>query len=119
MVYGGHLHFGYVPDGPIAGISKIPRLVHPWPPGWWSRRNSSRTSRTIALQAMFRESVVPGHVPSGDHVKRRPGALSAGSCGATRRTACSRAGKRERPGVVGGLAMWKTTVHSHGVDVDG
>ena len=27
--------------------------------------------------------------------------------------------KRERPGVVGGLAMWKTTVHSHGVDVDG
>jgi GTP cyclohydrolase I len=27
LVYGGKAHFGYIPDGPIVGISKIPRLV--------------------------------------------------------------------------------------------
>jgi len=28
LIYGGRMHFGYVPDGLIAGVSKIPRLVH-------------------------------------------------------------------------------------------
>lgn len=28
LVYGGKLHFAYVPDGQIVGVSKIPRLVH-------------------------------------------------------------------------------------------
>jgi GTP cyclohydrolase I len=28
LIYGGRIHFGYVPDGRIAGISKIPRLIH-------------------------------------------------------------------------------------------
>jgi GTP cyclohydrolase IA len=28
LVYGGKLHFGYVPNGQIVGVSKIPRLVH-------------------------------------------------------------------------------------------
>lgn len=28
LVYGGKMHFGYVPNGQIVGISKIPRLVH-------------------------------------------------------------------------------------------
>lgn len=28
LVYGGKLHFGYVPSGQIVGVSKIPRLVH-------------------------------------------------------------------------------------------
>lgn len=28
LVYGGHIHFAYVPNGQIVGISKIPRLVH-------------------------------------------------------------------------------------------
>jgi GTP cyclohydrolase I len=27
LIYGGRIHFGYVPDGRIAGISKIPRLI--------------------------------------------------------------------------------------------
>jgi len=27
LVYGGKMHFGYIPDGRIVGISKIPRLV--------------------------------------------------------------------------------------------
>jgi len=27
LVYGGKVHFGYIPDGRIVGISKIPRLV--------------------------------------------------------------------------------------------
>lgn len=27
LVYGGKIHFGYVPDGRIVGVSKIPRLV--------------------------------------------------------------------------------------------
>jgi GTP cyclohydrolase I len=28
LVYGGKIHFGYIPDGQIVGVSKIPRLVH-------------------------------------------------------------------------------------------
>lgn len=28
LVYGGKVDFGYVPDGRIVGVSKIPRLVH-------------------------------------------------------------------------------------------
>ena len=28
LVYGGKIHFGYVPNGQIVGMSKIPRLVH-------------------------------------------------------------------------------------------
>ena len=28
LVYGGKMHFGYIPDGQIVGVSKIPRLVH-------------------------------------------------------------------------------------------
>lgn len=28
LVYGGEMHFGYVPNGRIVGVSKIPRLVH-------------------------------------------------------------------------------------------
>jgi GTP cyclohydrolase I len=28
LVYGGKIHFGYVPNGRIVGVSKIPRLVH-------------------------------------------------------------------------------------------
>lgn len=28
LVYGGKIHFAYVPDGQIVGVSKIPRLVH-------------------------------------------------------------------------------------------
>ena len=28
LVYGGKMHFGYVPNGQIVGVSKIPRLVH-------------------------------------------------------------------------------------------
>jgi len=28
LVYGGKLHFAYVPNGQIVGVSKIPRLVH-------------------------------------------------------------------------------------------
>jgi GTP cyclohydrolase IA len=28
LVYGGAIHFGYIPDGQIVGVSKIPRLVH-------------------------------------------------------------------------------------------
>ncbi len=28
LVYGGKIHFGYIPNGQIVGISKIPRLVH-------------------------------------------------------------------------------------------
>ena len=28
LVYGGQIHFAYVPDGRIVGVSKIPRLVH-------------------------------------------------------------------------------------------
>jgi len=28
LVYGGKMHFGYVPNGRIVGVSKIPRLVH-------------------------------------------------------------------------------------------
>jgi GTP cyclohydrolase IA len=27
LVYGGKMHFGYIPDGRIVGISKIPRLM--------------------------------------------------------------------------------------------
>jgi GTP cyclohydrolase IA len=27
LIYGGKIHFGYVPDGRIVGISKIPRLI--------------------------------------------------------------------------------------------
>ena len=27
LVYGGKMHFGYIPDGRIVGVSKIPRLV--------------------------------------------------------------------------------------------
>lgn len=28
LVYGGKIHFGYIPKGQIVGVSKIPRLVH-------------------------------------------------------------------------------------------
>jgi GTP cyclohydrolase I len=28
LVYGGKIRFGYIPNGQIVGISKIPRLVH-------------------------------------------------------------------------------------------
>jgi GTP cyclohydrolase IA len=28
LVYGGKMHFGYIPNGQIVGVSKIPRLVH-------------------------------------------------------------------------------------------
>jgi GTP cyclohydrolase I len=28
LVYGGKIHFGYIPNGQIVGVSKIPRLVH-------------------------------------------------------------------------------------------
>jgi GTP cyclohydrolase I len=28
LVYGGRIHFGYIPNGQIVGVSKIPRLVH-------------------------------------------------------------------------------------------
>jgi GTP cyclohydrolase I len=28
LVYGGEFHFGYVPNGRIVGVSKIPRLIH-------------------------------------------------------------------------------------------
>lgn len=28
LVYGGKMHFAYVPNGQIVGISKIPRLIH-------------------------------------------------------------------------------------------
>jgi GTP cyclohydrolase I len=28
LVYGGKIHFGYIPNGQIVGMSKIPRLVH-------------------------------------------------------------------------------------------
>ncbi len=28
LVYGGKMHFGYVPNGQIVGVSKIPRLIH-------------------------------------------------------------------------------------------
>ena len=28
LVYGGKIHFGYIPNGRIVGMSKIPRLVH-------------------------------------------------------------------------------------------
>lgn len=28
LIYGGKIHFGYVPDGQIVGVSKIPRLIH-------------------------------------------------------------------------------------------
>lgn len=28
LVYGGKIHFAYVPNGQIVGVSKIPRLVH-------------------------------------------------------------------------------------------
>jgi GTP cyclohydrolase I len=28
LVYGGRIHFGYIPHGQIVGVSKIPRLVH-------------------------------------------------------------------------------------------
>ena len=28
LVYGGKIHFGYMPSGQIVGVSKIPRLVH-------------------------------------------------------------------------------------------
>lgn len=28
LVYGGKIHFGYMPNGQIVGVSKIPRLVH-------------------------------------------------------------------------------------------
>jgi GTP cyclohydrolase IA len=28
LVYGGKMHFGYVPSGQIVGVSKIPRLIH-------------------------------------------------------------------------------------------
>jgi len=28
LVYGGRMHFGYVPNGQIVGVSKIPRLIH-------------------------------------------------------------------------------------------
>lgn len=28
LVYGGKIHFGYIPDGQIVGVSKIPRLIH-------------------------------------------------------------------------------------------
>jgi GTP cyclohydrolase IA len=27
LIYGGKMHFGYVPDGKIVGLSKIPRLI--------------------------------------------------------------------------------------------
>lgn len=27
LIYGGKIHFGYIPDGRIVGISKIPRLI--------------------------------------------------------------------------------------------
>ena len=27
LVYGGKIHFGYIPDGQIVGVSKVPRLV--------------------------------------------------------------------------------------------
>ncbi len=27
LIYGGRIHLGYVPDGRIAGVSKIPRLI--------------------------------------------------------------------------------------------
>jgi len=27
LIYGGKIHFGYVPDGRIVGVSKIPRLI--------------------------------------------------------------------------------------------
>jgi len=28
LVYGGKIHFGYIPNGQIVGVSKIPRLIH-------------------------------------------------------------------------------------------
>ena len=28
LVYGGKMHFAYIPDGKIVGVSKIPRLIH-------------------------------------------------------------------------------------------
>lgn len=28
LIYRGKMHFGYVPDGKIVGLSKIPRLIH-------------------------------------------------------------------------------------------
>src|SRR5207237_8943171 len=28
LVYGGRIHFGYIPNGQIVGVSKIPRLGH-------------------------------------------------------------------------------------------
>jgi GTP cyclohydrolase I len=38
LVYGGKMHFGYIPDGRIVGISKIPRLVQVWLRAWLCRR---------------------------------------------------------------------------------
>jgi GTP cyclohydrolase I len=31
LTYRGKMHFGYVPNGEIVGLSKIPRLIRRWP----------------------------------------------------------------------------------------